>query len=249
MERAPVWVGDIQGMDCGELRGRIDIVCGGIPCQPYSVAGQQRGNDDERALWHEFARIVGECRPSVVFIENVPTFVTSGGFRPLGEELCRMGYEIEDPLFLAASDVGAPHRRERVFILAVAHAPRRRRSAGQMQRRSDAEVEGSPEVGKRIGLRGETVADPEGLNGRQRERYAAFPPGPADTDAWRAVLENHPHLEPAVEPGVRLLADELAVVLDESRADQLRCSGNGVVPLQAAVALRTLMQRAGLMEG
>jgi hypothetical protein len=59
-----------------------------------------------------------KCAPPLVFIENVSTFVTRGWFRPAGEKLCELGYEIEDPFFLRAGDVGAPHRRERVFILA-----------------------------------------------------------------------------------------------------------------------------------
>ena len=96
MDLAPVFCGEIQDMDGRELRGHVDVVCGGIPCQPYSLAGQRRGDEDDRALWHEFARIVGECRPSLVFIENVPTYVTGSGFRPLGEELSGMGYEIAD---------------------------------------------------------------------------------------------------------------------------------------------------------
>jgi DNA (cytosine-5)-methyltransferase 1 len=118
LDPAPVFVGEIQQLDGRELRGEVDIVCGGIPCQPYSVAGNQLGNEDDRALWHEFARIVGESGPSLVFIENVPTFVTGGGFRPLGEELCRLGFELADPFFLGAGDLGAPHERKRVFILA-----------------------------------------------------------------------------------------------------------------------------------
>ncbi len=118
LDLAPIFVGEIQQLDGRELRGEVDVVCGGIPCQPYSLAGNQLGNEDDRALWHEFARIVAECEPSMVFIENVPTFVTRGWFRPLGEELCRLGFEVVDPFFISARDVGAPHRRKRVFILA-----------------------------------------------------------------------------------------------------------------------------------
>jgi DNA (cytosine-5)-methyltransferase 1 len=73
-----------------------------------------------------------------------------------------------------------------------------------------------------------------------------FPPGPADHDAWRAVFEHHPHLAPAIESGVRVLADGKSLVVDSCRADQLRCSGNGVVALQAAVAFTVLARRAGI---
>lgn len=133
LEAAPIFIGDICDLRSSQLPpvGSIDIICGGIPCQPYSVAGKRRGNDDERALWPEFARIAGECRPAVVFIENVPNFVLGGGFRPLGEELCRLGYEIEEPLFLAAEDVGACHRRSRVFVLAHALGGKLRQQQGR----------------------------------------------------------------------------------------------------------------------
>lgn len=118
---AHIW-SDLATFDARKLRGKVDLIYGGLPCQPFSVAGKQLGDEDERFIWPDFLRIVRECRASVVFLENVPPFVMGEHFRSVGEELSRMGYSIEDPLFLAASDVGAPHRRERVFILAhLAH--------------------------------------------------------------------------------------------------------------------------------
>lgn len=116
VEPAPVFAGDLADFDARPFAGLVDILSAGIPCQPYSVAGRQEGHADERALWPEFVRIVGECRPSLVFIENVPAFAQ--WFREPGEQLCELGYEIQSPLFLAAEDIGAPHKRERVFILA-----------------------------------------------------------------------------------------------------------------------------------
>lgn len=74
-------------------------------------------------------------------------------------------------------------------------------------------------------------------------RSRPFPPGPADLDAWRVILAESPWLAPAIEPGVRVLADGIALVVDASRADQLRCLGNAVVPLQAAAALAELLRR------
>lgn len=121
---APVW-DDLATFDGLPWRGRVDIACAGLPCQPYSLAGKRTGNTDHRSHGEDgdgpvphFLRIVGECGPALVFLENVPAWVVGGHFRTVGDELCRMGYEIEDPIFLAAEDVGAPHERERVFILA-----------------------------------------------------------------------------------------------------------------------------------
>jgi DNA (cytosine-5)-methyltransferase 1 len=102
----------------------VDLICAGLPCQPYSVAGRQLGDDDERALWPEFIRVVGEVEPALVFLENVPPFIRY--FRPVGCELQRMGYRVEEPLFVTAAECGAAHKRERVFILAQPTQRRRR---------------------------------------------------------------------------------------------------------------------------
>ena len=115
---APIW-SDLATFPASDVAGMVDILLGGLPCTPFSVAGKRKGEQDERFIWPDFLRIVEACRPALVFLENVPPFVAGGHFREIGEALSALGYRIEDPLFLAASDVGAPHRRERVFILAV----------------------------------------------------------------------------------------------------------------------------------
>lgn len=126
LDAAPVW-SDLATFDARPWRGRVDCIIAGLPCQPYSAAGKQEGNDDRRS-WGSgdgpiphFLRIVAECRPAVAFLENVTAWVVGGFFRPVGEELCRLGYDLERPLQLAASDVGASHQRERVFVMAYDH--------------------------------------------------------------------------------------------------------------------------------
>ncbi len=119
LDRAAVF-GDLRSFDARGFRGAVDLVHAGLPCQPYSVAGKRRGHDDPRGwnIVEHAVRIVGECRPAMVFFENVPAWVTGGWFRRCGEALSGLGYCLESPFFCRASDVGAPHRRERVFILA-----------------------------------------------------------------------------------------------------------------------------------
>lgn len=123
LDAAPVW-SDLATFDARPWRGVVDCVVAGLPCQPYSVAGKQLGNTDKRAIGDgdgpivHFLRIVRECRPAVVFLENVPAWVVGGWFRPVGEQLCELGYELEAPLFLGADDVGASHQRERVWLMA-----------------------------------------------------------------------------------------------------------------------------------
>lgn len=335
LDEAPVW-DDMATFSGTPFHGCVDAVIAGLPCQPYSVAGRQRGNEDERAFGAagdgpvpHALRIIAECQPALVFLENVPAWVTGGHFRGVGEELCRMGYTVEEPLFLRASDVGAPHRRERVFILAhairngergrewppwswwgvrgdgcahssavadtgrpVLRGRRRRRDVpkaargvegaeDKRQRNGDAAGDGSADVGNaesperradrkpglpperasryQPGNDGELVGDPSvsGLARRSRqsrdagteqpaaERASLFPPGPGDFDGWGRVVADgsFDFRAPAVKPGVRVLADGLALVVDESRIDQLRASGNGVVAVQGAVALAVLLGR------
>lgn len=101
----------------------VDIICGGFPCQDVSVAGKGAGLDGARSgLWREFARIIGELRPRVVVIENVSQLITRGLDR-VAADLAGHGYSAHARI-LRASDVGAPHRRERLFVVAVAHSDR-----------------------------------------------------------------------------------------------------------------------------
>lgn len=109
-------VQDVKEVTANAL-GPVDVICGGFPCQPASVAGKRRGTDDPRWLWPEFARIVREFRPKVVFAENVPG-LRSAGMRVVLSDLSASGYDAEWAT-LAASDLGAPHLRKRLFIVAT----------------------------------------------------------------------------------------------------------------------------------
>jgi DNA (cytosine-5)-methyltransferase 1 len=93
------------------------IICGGFPCQPVSVAGKRRAQADERWLWPEFARIVAEVRPAIVVAENVPGLRTAG-LRDVLADLARLGFDAEWSS-LSAAEVGAPHGRERLFLVAT----------------------------------------------------------------------------------------------------------------------------------
>lgn len=96
--------------------GTIDLISGGYPCQPFSLAGKRKGADDERYLWGEFFRLVQEIRPTWVLGENVYGHVHNGLDVVIGD-LESEGYEVW-AVVLQASDVGAPHKRERIFVVA-----------------------------------------------------------------------------------------------------------------------------------
>lgn len=107
------------------------IFVGGVPCQPWSLAGKRRGVEDDRNLWPESIKLISEIKPGWVVLENVPGFINwSGGlvFEQVQADLEAEGYEVQ-PYVLPAASVGAPHRRDRVWF--VAHANRNVRSGGE----------------------------------------------------------------------------------------------------------------------
>ena len=101
-----------------EPRPRVDVVCGGFPCQPFSLAGFQLGINDERWMWPATAATIRAVRPSYVLLENVSALVRDGlAFGAVLGDLHALGFDAEWAT-LRASDFGAPHNRERVYIVA-----------------------------------------------------------------------------------------------------------------------------------
>lgn len=111
---------DIKEFDGTKYRGTIDVLSGGPPCQPSSVAGKRKGKSDDRWLWEEAIRICGEIKPSFIIFENPPGILTLENGNPFKEILLALesqGYKVE--IFnLPAASQGAWHRRERIWILA-----------------------------------------------------------------------------------------------------------------------------------
>jgi DNA (cytosine-5)-methyltransferase 1 len=120
LPKFPIW-DDVCTFDGTPWRGKVDVVCGGFPCQDISAAGKGAGITGERSgLWGEMARIIGEIRPKYAFVENSPMLTLRGLDRVLGD-LSEMGYDARWGV-VGASHVGAPHRRERIWILAYSRS-------------------------------------------------------------------------------------------------------------------------------
>ena len=120
-------LGDVRNIEYGKLPKGEWLVTGGFPCQPHSCYGNRKGAADKRDLWPECARMLGELRPAVAVFENVPgLFVSNRGafFNRVLSDNSESGYAAEWQV-ISAKDVGAPHRRERVWIVAYSAGERR----------------------------------------------------------------------------------------------------------------------------
>lgn len=105
----------------GLLNEPIDLICGGFPCQPHSLAGKRKASEDDRDLWGEFARIIGEVKPRWVLAENVPGLLSSENGRFFGRvlrDLAGFGYDAEWHSIPARDLLGSPDVRKRIYIIA-----------------------------------------------------------------------------------------------------------------------------------
>ena len=217
LDDAPVWT-DARTFDGKPWRGVVDILIAGYPCQPYSVSGKQLGSDDDRDLWPALRRIVSECEPSVVFLENVEGHLRLGYFDAVEPDLRGLGYGGPPPIVVAASDVGAPHLRKRMFAL-------------------HAKMENAAGVTAIFGAQDRrAIQNPDHVGWANLAWPQIWPPGPADSEVWSQLPDD---LFP-VEPYIRGVADGVDKGLDLSPIDRIRILGNGVVPQQAALALSML---------
>ena len=110
---------DIKKLEAKDIKEPIDILTGGFPCQPYSVAGKQKGTDDNRYLWPDMFRVIKEVKPTFVIAENVRGIINIQDgmvFETVCSDLESEGFEIQ-PFIIPAAGVGAPHKRERVWIV------------------------------------------------------------------------------------------------------------------------------------
>ena len=251
--------GDIRELTGAELEP-VDLICGGFPCQPFSVAGKRKGTADARWLWPDYLRIVRLVRPAWVLVENVPGLLSIGEgrvFAGILRDLAESGFDAEwDGLPAAA--VGAPHLRYRVFIVAHSeHAERRTIRAGGYER--DGQAAGRQETPGGVGAQSsdggdgalaDTQSRGEGqLSVRQRRSQQATghldrgsetgshtdcaPPGCWDDGVRSAFREGSPTLGNQVRSGDWWAVEpDVGRVADgvPHRVDRLRGLGNAVVP-------------------
>jgi DNA (cytosine-5)-methyltransferase 1 len=215
LDKAPIW-DDVGTFDGGPLvlGGKVDIVTAGFPCQPFSAAGKRLKERDERHLWPEIARIIGECKPRLVFLENVAI----SAFREPFDDLQAMGFSVAPPYAITAAELGAGHLRRRVFVLAH-HEYRARNESGWSSRsmREGPTISRPAACDSAPIFRGQVESSQEGQVANTENRGSAW---------W------------ASEPELERLVHGFP-----NRVERDRALGNAVVPIVAAKAFVELMRQ------
>lgn len=216
----------------------VDVISGGFPCQPFSVAGKQKGKGDDRYLWPEMLRVITELRPRCVVGENVPGIIRIAAGQVV-KDLERAGYHVVVFNFEAAA-VGAWHRRSRVFFVGIAdvadtdggwlHDSIRKEDQPARSRENDIYEQsgrtwgGEQSAGARVSPDERAVADALRI---QRT-------GDARRGEWQELADGRCW---AAEPDVGRVAHGIP-----ARVDRLKCLGNAVVPQQAYPIFKALME-------
>jgi DNA (cytosine-5)-methyltransferase 1 len=255
--------GDVRTFPVGDPADwRVDLICAGVPCQPVSHAGKQKGASDERWVWGEALRVVADLCPRFFVAENPIGLLNHDGgrtFHGILRAFASVGYLCEWHV-ISASAVGAPHRRERVWLVCF-----RNRIGGEADSsRSDSDCLGPHRARidinreaqlrhQQVGVAGQMGADVADTNSRRRQRQRL--PQHSDQQgssgniaygcsSWgRWARPDQCRRQWATEPAVGRVAHGVP-----NRVDRLRCLGNAVVPQVAEVIGRAIMQSEGVTQ-
>ena len=228
IHEAPVW-SNVRTFNGKAWIGKVDIISGGFPCQPFSQAGKQKGIDDERYLWPSISKIISQIRPSIVILENVPIVLNHAGKIIFGD-LAKMGYN-SSWCVIRASDAEAPHRRERFFSISI-HS----NSYNDGFPISFIKEESYDRILEERKIQGSCF---ERLCSNVSNTHSNSKSNKSINVKQRGIFQKSEHWK--VEPGVGRMADGVA-----HWVDRLRACGNGVVPQQAKLALEILISNLNL---
>ena len=225
--------GDIKQADFTQYRGQCDILTGGFPCQPYSVAGKRLGKEDERHLWPEMLRVIREVRPRWIIGENVRGLLSWNEgvvFEEVCSDLESEGYEVQAFIIPAAS-VGAPHRRERVWIIAHSDNSRSGDGFGQVQT-TDAEISKRYDYAEPCDSNYGIVANAENsrlstcFEGQRQEQFRRRDERTSFSEHW----ENFPTISPVCGGDDGIPSELDGITLPKWRKESIKAYGNAIVP-------------------
>ena len=199
LSEAPIF-GDVrefvQSGAAKKYKGFVDVVTAGFPCQPFSVAGKRKGKEDERNMWPSTIQIIRDVQPRYALLENVPGLLNSGYFQEILGSLAQAGYDAKW-IVLGADDVGAPHRRKRLWIKATSQDPKRGRCVHWEHEEERVQVREQWEPGS-----------------GSRERVPREASNVADTKSKQCnVSDNH--------AGVSMEREQVSESGDSSRSDRI----------------------------
>lgn len=229
---------DITTFDATDYAGRIDILTGGFPCQPFSAAGKRKGTEDERHLWPQMLRIIREIKPSYVVGENVRGLLNwSGGlvFEEVCTDLEAEGYEVV-PLLLPAAAVNAPHRRDRIWFVAHSYGSEqtghkranieeerevRRNEESNVSRELSSSRDAPYTTNKRLEGKCRTIKELEGRLRFKRTNSQANQP-----NTWK----NFPTQSPICGGDDGLPKELDSITFPKWRNESIKAYGNAIVP-------------------
>ena len=233
--------GDIKELDATSHLGRVDILTGGFPCQPYSLAGKRMGKEDERHLWPEMCRVIREVQPRWVVGENVRGIIGWNGgmvFDEVQADLESEGYEVT-PYVLPAAAVGAPHRRDRVWFVAYAHDKGGSNGPREVQGK-DGEVRQRDDRAKPCHASVRNASDTFGR--RERQDNGQGKPGQFNQTRTLPNWQTFPTVT-AVCGGDDGLPKELdGITFPKWRRESIKAYGNAIVPQVALQIFKAIEQ-------
>jgi len=225
---------DIKKLEAKDIKEPVDILTGGFPCQPYSVAGKQKGTNDDRYLWPEMFRVIKEVKPTFIIAENVRGLINIQDgmvFETVCSDLESEGFEIQT-FIIPAAGVGAPHKRERVWI--VGYSKYNGSLTSKIKRRND-KINDRAEEGENTTLEPERTSR-SGNNVTMEnsgcELYERSSIRGKDEDETRKEITNQHQRSSSTswrswefEPDVGRVANGVP-----GRAHRLRGLGNAIIP-------------------
>ena len=224
--------GDIKQFNATAYSGRLDILSGGFPCQPFSVAGKRKGSEDERHLWPEMLRVIGECQPRWVVGENVRGLVNwSDGlvFETCCTDLEALGYSVQSFIIPACAAGNAPHRRDRVWIIANRKRIRLEHTekSGSVEERERKTRLNVAEPLETNGERG-NAPDTDSTGTRQDNRQGES--GQLDQKSERNDWEEFPTFPPVCGGDDGLPKELDGITFSKWRRESIKAYGNAIVP-------------------
>tara|TARA_R110000868_G_scaffold120051_1_gene318794 strand:+ start:1354 stop:2184 length:831 start_codon:yes stop_codon:yes gene_type:complete len=224
-------LGDIKNIDWSQIEP-VDLIAGGYPCQPFSLAGKREGTNDPRHLWPYFRNAISAIRPSYALLENVRGHLTMGGTNVIGD-LAEIGYNCEWQIISAAS-VGAPHKRDRIIIVAY---PSEQCEHGRGYFHGTPEVSERQTLQKQISGGHSSISNATCCNGRVKKSHCLPKIFRQTTEFREPVSSVRPQFNRwQDEPSVGRVANGVPY-----RVDRLRGLGNAVVPQVAELVGRMIM--------